>query len=47
MIALQPYYPELNPTELSFNTLLQRLRSIQACYGALDADDFLTTVKLK
>ena len=27
MVPLPPYHPELNPTELVFNTLVQRMRS--------------------
>ena len=39
-VALPPYSPELNPTELVFNALLQRLKSERARYTALDAEDF-------
>ena len=40
MINLPPYHPEFNPTELVFNTLLQRLTRIRARYNSLDAVDF-------
>ena len=32
MIPLPPYHPDLNPTELVFQTLLQRLASLRARY---------------
>ena len=32
MVSLPPYHPDFNPTELIFNTLLQRLSSIRARY---------------
>ena len=41
MIFLPPYHPELNPTELVFHTLLERLKSEKARYNAIDAYDFL------
>ena len=44
MILLPPYHPDFNPTELVFNTLISRLRSQQARYNALDADDFLDAI---
>ena len=44
MVALPPYHPDFNPTELVFNTLISRLRSQQARYNALDADDFLDAI---
>ena len=40
MIPLPPYHPDLNPTELVFNTLLQRLSSERARYNCLFARDF-------
>ena len=44
MITLPPYYPEFNPTELVYNTLLQRLKSSRARYNSLFADDFINTI---
>ena len=44
-VALPPYSPELNPTELVFNALLQRLRSERARYTSLDASDFKDAIK--
>ena len=41
MIMLPPYSPEFNPTELVFNTLLQRLSSVQARYNTVSEMDFL------
>ena len=41
MITLPPYHPGFNPTELVFNTILQRLSGKRARYNSLDADDFL------
>jgi transposase len=32
MIPLPPYHPDLNPTELVFQTLLQHLASLRARY---------------
>ena len=40
MIALPPYYPEYNPTELVFNTLVARLKSTNSRFGANTNDDF-------
>ena len=44
LLTLPPYHPELNPTELVFNTLLQRLKSKRARYNSLDAEDFLDAI---
>ena len=46
-VALPPYSPEFNPTELVFNALLSRLKSEKARYKALDASDFLDAIKLE
>ena len=40
MLTLPPYHPELNPTELVFNTLLMRLRSARSRYTSVNAMDF-------
>ena len=47
MITLPPYHPDFNPTELVFNTLLQRLSAKRARYKSLDADDFLDAIKME
>ena len=47
MITLPPYHPDLNPTELVFQTLLQRLRSIRARYNAITQQDFVNQIKLE
>ena len=44
MIALPPYHPDFNPTELVFNTLLQRLSAQRARYNSMDAYDFLDAI---
>ena len=44
MITLPPYSPKLNPTELVFNTLLQRLSSIQARYRTVSEMAFLDAI---
>ena len=44
MIPLPPYHPDFNPTELVFNTLLQRLTAERARYRSLDAYDFLDAI---
>ena len=41
MIFLPPYHPELNPADLVFYTLLERLKSKEARYNSLDAYDFM------
>ena len=46
MMTLPPYSPELNPTELVFNTLLQRLASVQARYNAVHEMDFLQAISI-
>ena len=46
MIPLPPYHPDLNPTELVFNTLLQRLSSERARYNLLFATDFLDAIHI-
>ena len=47
LILLPPYSPELNPTELVFNCLLQRLKAERARYTSIDASDFLDAIKLE
>ena len=47
MITLPPYHPDFNPTELVFNTILQRLSGKRARYNSLDADDFLDAIKIE
>ena len=47
MIALPPYSPEYNPTELVFNTLQERLTAERARYTAIDAEDFLDAIKIE
>ena len=44
MITLPPYSPEFNPTELVFNTLLQRLSSIQARYRTVSEMAFVHAI---
>ena len=44
MVFLPPYHPELNPTELVFHTLLERLKSEKARYNSLNAYDFLDAI---
>ena len=46
-VALPPYSPELNPTELVFNALVQRLKSERARHIALDAEDFKDAIKIE
>ena len=45
MVPLPPYHPELNPTELVFNTLLMRLRSKQSRSTSSSNDDFLQRIE--
>ena len=44
MIPLPPCNPYFNPTELLFNTLLQRISLERARYKSLTANDFLDAV---
>ena len=46
-VALPPYSPEFNPTELVFNALLQRIRSERARYTSLDAEDFKDAIMIE
>ena len=46
MIPLPPYHPDLNPTELVFNTLLMRLSSERARYECLFATGFLDAIHI-
>ena len=45
MIPLPPYHPELNPTELVFNTLIQRLRSEESRSSSGSNIEFLHKVE--
>ena len=47
MIPLPPYHPELNPTELVFNTLVQRLRSKQTRSSSSTCQDLLVEIELE
>ena len=47
LIALPPYSPEYNSTELVFNCLQQRLKAERARYKAIDAEDFLDAIKIE
>ena len=47
LIALPPYSPEYNQTELVFNTLQQRLTAERARYKSIDAVDFLDAIKIE
>ena len=40
MIPLPPYHLYFNPTELVFNTLVQRFSSFQAKYNSTSEKDF-------
>ena len=44
MVFLPPYHPELNPTELVFHTLVERLKSEKARYNSLNAYNFLDAI---
>ena len=44
MIALPPYYPEYNTTELVFSTLVGRLKSTKSRFGANTNEDFKQTI---
>ena len=44
MIALPPYWCELNPTELVFSTLLARLSSERARYNSSSNDKFYNCI---
>ena len=45
MIPLPPYHPELNPTELVFNTLVQRMRSKQTRSSSKSNTNFLENIE--
>ena len=47
MIPLPPYHPEINPTELVFNTLVQRLRSKQARSSSSTCADLPVDIELE
>ena len=44
MVPLPPYWCELNPTELVFQTLLARLRSDRSRYNAKNNDVFYDSI---
>ena len=46
MMNLPPYHLELNPTELVFNTLLQRLTPVRGRYNSLYAVDYKHDIEL-
>ena len=43
MMALPPYHPELNPTELVFRALLKRMRSLRCKKGTII--DFVSEIR--
>ena len=45
MSTLTLYHPAYNPTELVFNTMLQRLYCERVIYNSLDANTFLDAMK--
>ena len=45
MIPLPPYHLELNPTELVFNTLVQRMRSKQTRSSSKSNTNFLENIE--
>ena len=47
MIALPPYHPDFNPTELVFQTLLSRLYSERARYNSINADNFKDAIDIE
>ena len=47
MITLPPYHADLNPTELIFQTLLQRLVSLRARYKAYTEQSFIEEIIAK
>jgi len=47
MIALPPYHPDFNPTELVFQTLLSRLCSERARYNSINANDFKDAIDIE
>ena len=46
LIKLSPYNPELYPSEIVFNTLLQRFSRVFACYKSLDMVDCMHAIEL-
>ena len=46
LVKISPYNPELNPLEVVFNTLLQRLSRVRVCYKSLDVVDCMHAIKL-
>ena len=46
LVNLSLYNPELNPSEVVFNTLLQRLSRVRVCYKSLDVVDCMHAIKL-
>ena len=47
ILTLPPYSPELNPPELVFNCLTQRLKSERARYTSIDAADFRDAINVE
>ena len=47
MMALPPYHPDYNPTELVFQTLLSRLCSERARYNSINADNFKDAINIE
>ena len=47
MMALPPYHPKFNPTELVFQTLLSRLCSERARYNSINADNFKDAISIE
>ena len=45
LMMLPPYHPDFNPTELVFNTLVQRIASEKARYNCIDAEDFVDAIR--
>ena len=45
MITLPPYHPELNPTELVFNGLTQRLRSADSRFQCINNENFIEWIE--
>ena len=44
MIALPPYHPYLNPKEVVFQTLYQRISSLQARYNSYSEANFRSEI---
>lgn len=46
LMPLPPYHPELNPTELVFNTLLMRMKRARARYASVNTMNFKNMIEL-